>query len=232
MRLATGKRIGQSRQELIPATVFSFFLHILCFLLALFLYAHVPPRAFVPPAYRVNLVNLPADLVKQEQPAETPTVQEPVTKKQPKQTAKKKTSKGTTDAMPVLEKRKVKPEREYVAEDREPAPAKPADKLPATVVALSAPREIEFSPYVGIVREKIVRNWNPPPGAKETRATVVFQIGRTGRVLNANLQPPSGNFYFDQAAMRSILSSSPFPPFPEGYYQEALEFSVDLMAGE
>ena len=61
---------------------------------------------------------------------------------------------------------------------------------------------------------------------------MAFRISRSGRVTYSDLQEPSGNFYFDQAAMRAILSSSPFPPLPEGYFKDSMEFSVDLVPRE
>jgi TonB family protein len=56
----------------------------------------------------------------------------------------------------------------------------------------------------------------------------MFRILRSGRVGEVKLQESSGNFYFDQAANRSILSSSPFPQLPDEYPREYLEISVDL----
>jgi len=51
-------------------------------------------------------------------------------------------------------------------------------------------------------------------------------------VGESKLEESSGNFYFDQAAMRAILSSSPFPPLPDDFSQEFALFSVDLMENE
>jgi TonB family protein len=85
---------------------------------------------------------------------------------------------------------------------------------------------------VAIVRDKVERNWNPPPGAKGAKVKVVFRILRSGRVGDSRLTESSGNFYFDQAAMRAILSSSPFPPLPEGFFKDSEVFSVDLVERE
>ena len=60
------------------------------------------------------------------------------------------------------------------------------------------------------------------------KAKVEFTVLRSGRVGNAKLQVSSGNFYFDQAAVRAILMSSPLPPMPEGFYQDYAVFTVDL----
>jgi TonB family protein len=51
-------------------------------------------------------------------------------------------------------------------------------------------------------------------------------------VGDTRLTESSGNFYFDQAAMRAILSSSPFPPLPEGFFKDSEVFSVDLVERE
>ena len=110
------------------------------------------------------------------------------------------------------------------------SPAAPAQKQQA--VELSAAPEFKFPPYLALIREKIERNWNPPPGARGIRATVTFKILRSGRVIDASPTQLSGNFYFDQAAMRAILVASPFPPLPEGFFREFEVFSVDLTERE
>jgi TonB family protein len=231
MKIVTGKRVGQSGPELYSAVLFSFVLHVLVFTAAFILFGWSAPRAFVPPVYRVTLVGQAPGAVPEIPPSPvSPAPAPPQPQKQAKVAPREKApmKKG---GMPELTKKKAAPEREYVAEDTAEAPAKPAGKMQGGV-ALSGPQEIKFSPYMEIVREKVERNWNPPPGAKETKATVAFRVSRSGRVTGANLQDPSGNFYFDQAAMRAILSSSPFPPLPEGYFRDAMDFSVDLMAKE
>lgn len=235
MRIVTGKRVGQSGPELFSAVLFSFVLHVLVFTAAFILFWLSTPRVFVPPVYRVTLVGQQPGAVPEVPAAPSPVPPAPVqAQPQPQKLAKaapRQQAPAKKGGMPELTKKKAAPEREYVAEDTAEAPAKPAGKAQGGV-AVSAPQEFRFSPYVGVVREKIERNWNPPPGAKEVKATVAFRVSRSGRVTGADLQGPSGNFYFDQAAMRAILSSSPFPPLPEGYFKDSMEFSVDLMAKE
>jgi outer membrane biosynthesis protein TonB len=56
---------------------------------------------------------------------------------------------------------------------------------------------------------------------------------RSGRVFgDATIVLSSGNTYFDLAARRAILSSSPFPPVPDDFYKEYAEFTVDLAPEE
>jgi outer membrane biosynthesis protein TonB len=51
-------------------------------------------------------------------------------------------------------------------------------------------------------------------------------------VVNLDTKNSSGTFGFQQAAVRAIRSSNPFPPLPEEFAKQSLEFSVDLMEKE
>ena len=74
MKLASGKRIGQSQQELAIAVFFSFFLHAAIIALALVIRMAITVRVFAPPSYNVKLVGLPQDLAPSmsETPAQPP----------------------------------------------------------------------------------------------------------------------------------------------------------------
>ena len=244
MKLLTGKRIGQSRAELMTAVSFSVVIHIITISGALLLSMYARPRVLVPPTYSVKLVNLPADApllppsmsapYSPAPPAEAskPMAPPPAVKaKQPPPASKTsaKPAAPAKDVMPELgaDKRKKEP----VAESEQARPGAGGKKQEAVAVTSETPG-FQFPPYVAIVRDKVERNWNPPPGAKGAKVKVVFQILRSGRVGDTRLTESSGNFYFDQAAMRSILASSPFPPLPEGFFKEYETFSVDLMEKE
>jgi TonB family protein len=241
MKLLTGKRIGQSGAELTTAVLFSFIIHIIFFSAALFLVVQGPPRFVVPPSYRVKLVDLPPDAANlpptmSEQAAQPPA---PVVKPQAKPKATAAQAKATAgpapsqpaavrkDAMPELDTKQ--PPKKAV---EEPETAAPAGGKQESVAVASTTQEFQFPPYLLIVRDKVERNWNPPPGAKGAKVKVAFSVLRSGRVREAKLQESSGSFYFDQAAMRAILASSPFPPLPEGFFKEYETFSVDLMEKE
>jgi TonB family protein len=243
MKLLTGKRIGQSGGELTRAVLFSFISHVIFFFAVLFLVAQGPPRFVVPPSYRVKLVALPPNAANlpptmSEQAAHAPA---PVAKPQAKSTAKAAPAKATArpapprpaavrkDAMPELD---TKPAKKAVEEAVPAQPSEAGGKKQESVAVASTTQEFQFPPYLLIVRDKVERNWNPPPGAKGAKVKVTFRVLRSGRVGEANLQESSGNFYFDQAAMRAILASSPFPPLPEGFFKDYETFSVDLMEKE
>jgi TonB family protein len=220
------------------AVIFSSLFHVIILAAALLIAYSIRARVYVPPFYSVKLVDLPADLSR-VQPVMTP---EPIAPPAPpaQKPAEVKTrttrlpappkqkSAAPKDAMPELKaetKQKVVP-----VEETPQAAAKPQEAV--AVTAAGGAQEFPFLPYVAIVRDKVERNWNPPPGAKGATVKVLFTILRSGRVGETRLTVPSGNFYFDQAAMRAILASSPFPPLPEGFFRDHETFSVDLMERE
>lgn len=248
MRLIRWKRIGQSGQELVAAVLFSFVIHGLLITAVLLFSLVASPKVSVPISYQVMLVSAPA-AVDQTLPQETaPQPPKPAEAPAPKKKEPKarfaapraKPPAVAKSAMPDLSvskdpKKKIDEQPETAAEKEQPAPSGSASPAGTAAnkeaVAVSAGPQNQLpglSSYLPLVREKIARNWNPPPGVREARSKVMFRILRSGRVGDVKLQESSGNFYFDQAANRSILSSSPFPQLPDEYPREYLEISVDL----
>jgi TonB family protein len=241
MKLLTGKMIGQSGGELSAAVLFSFIIHIIFFSAALVLSFQGPMRTVAPPAYQVKLVNIPPDIANRPptmaEPASPPAARAPVEKPQVKQLTKVPTRTAVKPSPPAAVSKNAMPEldqtkTEKKAADEDTRPAEAAGKKQESVAVASTTGEFKFPPYIAILRDKVEHNWNPPPGAKGVKVKVTFKVLRSGRVGEATLQESSGNFYFDQAAMRSILASSPFPPLPEGFFKEYETFSVDLMEKE
>jgi protein TonB len=235
MRLYSGKKIGQSGYELVLAVFFSFFLHAALVVLALVLVTAVAPKVHIPLFYEVKLVALPADVAPtvaeaplpeppKEEPAPVPAPPEPKAKKAEPKLPKPAVK---TDAMPELSQQK--PEEAKQAEAKpEPGPAESAGKTEAVAVS-AASEDFKFIGAVTNIRRKIFTNWNPPVGAKGAKAKVQFTISRSGRVVETRLLEPSSNFYYDQAAIRAIQQSSPFPALPEEFSKQTAVFIVDLV---
>jgi outer membrane biosynthesis protein TonB len=247
MRLSSGKRIGQSRQELATAVTFSFFLHIIFFLAAVFLYFTVKPRFHVPPFYEVKLVGPAAD--QSALPQMPPAVSKhgmkeaakPKTKKNAHSRKEQKTlKKGEMPELPVPGQKPSKTEEAKAAEKAEQAspdtsksrPAAPAEVDAEGVGMPVAQQDFKYGYYIQQLRTKIGQNWNPPPDAKDARCRVVFSVNRSGWVgpVNLDAEHSVGTFGFKQAAIRAIRASNPFPPLPEGFARQTLEFTVDLTA--
>lgn len=223
MRQLFRKRVGQSGHELISAISFSFILHVIFFFAALFLAARATHKAFIPPAYQVTLVGPVSDMPAAPAGA-VPAAPEAEKRREPKKAKPVRPAKKS--GMPGLKPPRLSPETDMPDLSEGETAAQPRG------VAVSSPQDFKFAPYLVIIRDKIERNWNPPPGAKDIKSRVVFKIFRTGRMGDAGLSESSGNFYFDQAAMRAVMVSSPFPPLPEGFFKEYEVFSVDLMEKE
>jgi TonB family protein len=251
MRVFSERKTGQSGSNLALAVFFSFSLHVFVFVAAMTLFSAVTPRFAIPPSYQVKLVGLPSELTAEPQAAPAPSApkpeekpkKEPVTQKAIKASPKQSKTALKKSAMPefVQKPKKAAPEpAQPEAVPSKPAagpsvPERPAIKSggasEGVAVGHTSP-EFKFPPYVAIVREKIEQNWNPPASSKNIKVTVLFKILRSGRVEDPKLKESSGQFYFDQAAIRAILMSNPFPPLPEGFFRDYEEFSVDMMEKE
>jgi TolA protein len=250
MSVFSERKIGQSGRKLAVAVFFSFSLHVLLFAASILMLSVVTPRTYIPPSYQVKLVGQPSDLTQESKAETAPAAQkkeekarkEPVTRKEKKAISKQSKAALKKGAMPELVQKQNKPAPEPVQPE---APQEQAAK-PSTpergqaksggtaegVAVGTASTEFKFPPYLAIVSEKIAQNWNPPPSSKNVKAKVLFKILRSGTLGDTKLEESSGNFYFDQAAMRAIRQSDPFPPLPEGFYKDYEVFSVDLMEKE
>jgi protein TonB len=230
MKLYSGKRIGQSSQEFAATVVFSFFLHAVFLLAALFLYTSAVPKKYIPPFYDVKLVGqssdlLPAPSTPAAPPAAAPPPQK-TTVKAKKTIPKPQAKKGD---MPELVRQKQEKPVEQVQPALPAAPAQPEGRAEASPGAVKMTPEMpEFLAYSNIIRRKIADNWKHLPVPKDAKVKVVFKILRSGWVDEVRLEEASGIFQFDQAAVRAIRASSPFPPFPEDIYRPFAVFSADL----
>jgi periplasmic protein TonB len=109
-----------------------------------------------------------------------------------------------------------RPPTETVARAAPPPPApigrrdgSPQGAGPMTLDAGDFP----FAWYLRSVQAKITERWSGKaiPGQQPVAA---FEINRDGRVSGLVIEKPSGNPYYDQAALRAITEAAPFPPLP------------------
>lgn len=114
------------------------------------------------------------------------------------------------------------------ASPREVAPAPAVDLAPrwysadstrATEVRTDG--DFRFAYYLAALRNKIGSHWVPPQGldarGQPVRAVISFRISRDGQVTLAQVENSSGFAFFDQTALRALLSATPLPPLPAGY---------------
>jgi protein TonB len=232
MKLRSGKRIGQSGSELSLAVVYSFFLHVLVALAAVFLYIKVSPKIHVPIFYQVTLVSQPVDLAEAppEEVKPTPPKEEPTPKKA---AAAPKVVKviPKKDALPDLANSKKKEPAAAQEKPAEKGKEQPSAAATGSVTVTTPQIDEKFSYYIGLLRAKIEPNWKPTPDAKDAKAKVIFTINRSGVLLDVNLdaEHSKSTFAFQQAAIRAIRSSNPFPAMPDDLPKQSLEFTVDLV---
>lgn len=187
------------------------------------------------PAYEVQLVSLPVDEAPKPKPEPAPVRQEPRVPSPPPVKPKPKPIKKP--APPPIEKAKPspKPSPADIPEAAEESPAhepsaptnpdqvakvtKPAEPGIQLVTPLMEAVALKYPYYINALRRKIDENWSPPgAGFAEAREVlVVFTILRDGSVRSAEVEQSSGDIFYDQAALRSVLRATPFPPLPEGY---------------
>jgi protein TonB len=81
--------------------------------------------------------------------------------------------------------------------------------------------DFPFAWYLSRVQAKVTERWagKAIPGQQPV---AMFEIHRDGRVSGLTIERPSGNPYYDQAALRAITEAAPFPPLPQEYAGQVL----------
>jgi protein TonB len=149
-------------------------------------------RNAYPAVYRVNLISLPQPAVE--------AAPEAVLSESPQAVPQAKTAAAPQPAQ-------TKP-----SQSKSQVPGLPKGMKVVSVDGMSA----EGSYYLGLILAKISANWrNPYQGqAQEMRTQVYFRLNSDGELLEAQMEKPSGDGPFDQAALRAVYMAKPFPPFP------------------
>lgn len=84
-------------------------------------------------------------------------------------------------------------------------------------------QEFPYAYYLATMRRKIASLWRVPASASsEMHCVVYFRVLRNGTIQSPTIEAPSGNFLFDQAALRAVTQASPLPPLPGGFGDEFL----------
>jgi TonB family protein len=88
-----------------------------------------------------------------------------------------------------------------------------------------------FPHYLALLQFRIENQWQPTYlGAGQYLATVHFVVAKNGKILSVELEQSSGNFAFDQAALRAVHNADPLPTLPEGMAMETLGVHFDFVA--
>ena len=83
--------------------------------------------------------------------------------------------------------------------------------------------DFPFAYYLATVKRKIATNWRVPGGAAGgVHCSVYFRIRKSGSIDSPAVEVSSGNFLFDQAALRAVVEADPLPALPGGFGDEYL----------
>ncbi len=194
-------------------------LHALAAVLALVLSGLTARRSPMPPIYQVQLVSA-AELAPQRTRPE-PRPEEPVEEETPPEPE-------AVEKVPDPDKPAPEPEK--------PAPPEPTPRPGPEAARRAGPdlpmtlegRPFQFPWYLEEIYRKVARNWRPPRGT--LKATVHFRIEKNGRISEVEVSQSSGNFLFDQAAIRAVQASDPMPPLPAEYGGDWLGVFFDFDA--
>jgi len=76
--------------------------------------------------------------------------------------------------------------------------------------------------FIPIIKQKVNRNWNRPPGlSSRIEAHVSVRLSRSGEVLSARIVRSSGNQVFDRSVENAVRKASPLPiPQERGVNEE------------
>lgn len=70
----------------------------------------------------------------------------------------------------------------------------------------------EINKYIGLIRQKVTRNWLKPAGSKKGLACIVkVRIIPGGEVVAVQVIKSSGNAVFDRSVERAVRKASPLP---------------------
>jgi periplasmic protein TonB len=93
-----------------------------------------------------------------------------------------------------------------------------------------------FAYYGTSLEAKLSNNFIPPPNAfvqgRVFETTVYFVIGKNGELLESRVDKPSGFGQLDEAALRAVIVSVPFPPLPVGFRGMELGVSLRFRCGQ
>ena len=204
--------------------VFSFGLHLI---LAALLFASRPgSRRFegYPTVIPVELVEIKPVAYKA-----------PAMKKIEPRTVVEKPEPKKVEGITVEKKKPVKeePKEEPVKTETAEKPEEGKSVVGEEVVSLDV-EEFPCTYYLARLQSRIQNNWEPPVQQRmmmTKKAIVYFKIQRSGRITNIAVETGSGDYLFDQAAVRAVTLANPLPPLPYDFPENSLGVHFEFDQG-
>ncbi len=90
---------------------------------------------------------------------------------------------------------------------------------------------LEHPSYFSRVQNKIDRQWVATRSRGDAASAIVlFSIEKNGTIRAVQMEQPSGDWLFDQAALRAIHEASPLPPLPPGLMTQVVHYRFTSQA--
>jgi len=87
----------------------------------------------------------------------------------------------------------------------------------------------DFPEYLIEIQERIRERWRPPQLTVSLNTRVFFRISKTGNILQAYVEQPTGTISFDSSALNAVIASDPFSPLPEQFTKDNLGVHFDFI---
>ena len=129
---------------------------------------------------------------------------------------------------PVAEKPKSDNRRPSESDDQEQEIHSPVTgKGSALAGATVDSRSFNYPYWFTQAFNKILRNWRNPVATDGSIICVIyFQVIKSGRIVESRVEQSSGIDQFDDACLRSVNNSSPFPPLPRQFTDEIIGITL------
>jgi len=121
-----------------------------------------------------------------------------------------------------------KPEKVDKSTESRPAPSATLGQVTGSPVGVGAvsvnASDFPHAWYVRQVIQKVEAEWKRQNRLSEPhqRPLLYFEIQRNGAIKLPTVKESSGNPTYDQAALRSVVDASPFPPLPQDWARPSL----------
>jgi TonB family protein len=135
----------------------------------------------------------------------------------------------------TIEKRK--PEKKEPEEQPQQTEVKKEKKEAKSAVGGESVRldvkEFPFSYYLALLQSKIQNYWEPPVSRTSfsKKTTIYFKIQRSGRITDLKIEKTSGDYLYDQAALRAVSLANPLPPLPYDFPERELGVHFEFEQG-
>jgi len=124
---------------------------------------------------------------------------------------------------PKQEKPKIIEKKTVPSTDTERTVEPTTDELVTTGDIMLDGQDFPFAYYLATMKRRIAAFWQVPGTQADPKyCRVYFRVGRDGSIQSPSVETPSGNFLFDQAALRAVVQASPLPPLPDGFGDDFL----------